>query len=441
MPVPLPIRLALAVLLLTPALSARAQTPAPAGWTLDEAFRRVIANHPNVLQAIAKAQSARAQVGVARNAWLPTATLDMNHQEATGNVPSAPGASYGLNPFWSGSLVSKWVAWDFGKTTANMDAADANVMAADQDLRAAKVQLWSALAQGWVAVMAADAALAVYQAALAQLERTRDAVREQVGVRARPELDLFKAEADVASAQGDLLRAEELARSQRLALAVALAEPHIPPGPLAPPVFDTQTLDAGALDDDARLDQLTALAIQDRPEFASIRAHIAALELLQRAAERAVRPNVYVSGQASATGGDLAGLAVNYGVTVGLSFPLSTVWTQPPLITDAGAQVRALVASQDAQILTLRGQINQAITSLVQARKRLPVAVAQAGYAEKAWNAATLRYKAGAGLYLDVADAESNLVKAKLAVVQAQLDVQAAVAQLAYLMGRVLPQP
>ena len=164
------------------------------------------------------------------------------------------------------------------------------------------------------------------------------------------------------------------------------------------------------------------------------------MELLQRAAERAVRPNVYVSGQASATGGNLAGLAVNYGVTVGLSFPLSTVWTQPPLITDAGAQVRALVASQDAQILTLRGQINQAITSLVQARKRLPVAVAQAGYAEKAWNAATLRYKAGAGLYLDVADAESNSVKAKLAVVQAQLDVQAAVVQLAYLLGRVLPQ-
>ena len=135
----------------------------------------------------------------------------------------------------------------------------------------------------------------------------------------------------------------------------------------------------------------------------------------------------------------MTGLAFNYGLTVGLSFPLSTVWTQPPLIADAGAQVRALVASQDAQVLTLRGQINQAITSVIQARKRVPVAAAQVGYAEKAKDAATQRYKAGAGLWLDVADAESALLKAKLAVIQADLDVQAAIAQLAYALGRITP--
>ncbi len=432
-------RFALVLLLLNPASLAHADEPAAVKWTLDGAFRKVIVNHPNVLQAIARSASAKAQIDVARNAWLPTATFDVNHQETTTNSPSVPGTSLAPSPFWQTSLQSKWVAWDFGKTTANMDAATANATVAEQDLRAAKVQLWSALAQGWVAVMAADASLAVYQATVVQLERQRDAVRLQVAARARPELDLFKSEADVAGAQGDLLRAEELARSQRLALAVALAEPRIPAGPLTPPVFDVQAIDASALDNDARLDELTAAAVQSRPEFASIRAKIESLQLLQRAAERGIRPNVYVSGQANAAGSDLTSLAFNYGVTVGLSFPLSTVWTQTPLIADAAAQVRAFVASQDAQVLTLRGQINQAVTSLVQARKRLPVAAAQAGYAEKARDAASLRYKAGAGLYLDVADAESALLKARLAVIQAELDVQAAIAQLAYLLGRVEP--
>ncbi len=424
----------LVLFLLLPAL-AHAETPTSA-WSLDDAYRRTILNHPNVLQAIAKSQSARAQVGVARNAWLPTASIDVNHQESTGNAPGGS-TSFGLNPYWQTSLASKWVAWDFGKTTANMDAAEANAQVAEQDLRAARVQLWSALAQGWVGVMAADAALGVYEATLTQLQRQRDAVKQQVELRARPELDLFKAEADVAGAQGDVLRAEELARSQRLALAVAVAEPHIPPGPLAAPAFDMQAVDASALDDDARLDQLVALAVENRPEFASIRARMQALTLLERAAERAIRPNVYVSGQAGAGGPQVSGLAFNYGVTVGLAFPLSTVWTQPSVIADTGAQIRALAASQDAQILTLRGQINQAITSLVQARKRIPVAAAQASYGEKARDAATLRYKAGAGLWLDIADAESTLLKARLAVVRAELDVQAAVAQLAYALGRV----
>ena len=424
------------VLLLQPAL-ARAQAPlATAGWTLEAAYRKAIANHPNMLQAIARSQSARAQVDVARNAWLPSASFDINHQESTANTPAGPTA-LGLNPFWQTSLQSKWVAWDFGKTTANLDAAAANAVVAHEDLRAAKVQLWSALAQGWVAVMAADAALGVYQTTLVQLQRARDAVKQQVELRARPELDLFKAEADVAGAQGDVLRAEEIARSQRVALAVAVAEPRIPAGPLPAPLFDMQPVDAAALDDDARLDQLVAKAVAERPEFASLRARMAALQLLERAAERAIRPNVYISGQASAGGQDIGNLALNYGVTIGLAFPLSTIWTQPPLIVDAGAQVRALVASQDTQILTLRGQINQANTSVVQARKRAPVAVAQVGYAEKARDAATQRYKAGAGLWLDVADAESTLLKARLAVVQAELDVQAAVAQLAYALGRV----
>ncbi len=433
----LPTCLAFALLLLVAAPTHAAEPPA--NWTLDDAFRRTIASHPNVLQAIAKSQSARAQVAVARNAWLPTATLDVNHQEATNNAPSAPTASYGLNPYWQGSLQSKWIAWDFGKTTANMDAAEANVVVAEQDLRAAKVQLWSALAQGWVAVMAADAGLSVYQASLVQLQRQRDAVRQQVELRARPELDLWKAETDVAGAEGDVLRAEEVARSQRLALAVAIAEPHLPPGPLAPPAFDLQTVDAAALDDDARLDQLVALAVTNRPEFASIRARIEALQRLQLAAERVIRPNVYVSGQANAGGNDLSALAFNYGLTVGLAFPLSTLWTQQPYITDAAAQIRALAASQDAQILTLRGQINLAISSVVQARKRMPVAAAQVRFGEKALDAATQRYKAGAGLWLDVADAESTLLKARLAVVQAELDVQAAVAQLAYSLGRITP--
>ena len=234
-------------------------------------------------------------------------------------------------------------------------------------------------------------------------------------------------------------RAEEIVRSQRLALAVAIAEPRIPPGPLPPPTFDLRAVDGAALDDDARLDELVALAVQERPEFASLRARMDALQKLELAAQRAIRPNLYVAGQANVGGNDLSGLALNYGLTLGMAFPLSTLWTQSPYIADAGAQVRALVASQDAQILSLRGQINQAITSVVQSRKRMPVAAAQAGFAEKARAAATQRYNAGAGLWLDVADAESALLKARLAVIQAELDVQAAVAQLAYAMGRVTP--
>lgn len=428
--------------LILPTLALAQQPPM---WTLDEAYARAIHNHPTVLQAVARLESAQAQVAVARNPWLPTANFDANHQELSGNNPTRAGAQvnrdivaqYGLNPYWQTSLQVKWTVWDFGKTFANMEAARDNAQAADLDVRAARTQLWQGIAQSWLAVMAADAALKVLQAAQEQLARQRDAVKTQVSVRARPEIDLLKAEADVAAAEGDVLRAEDLARSQRLALGVAVGEAQVPNLPLPAPIFDLQVAQDAALDDEKKLGELLTLAVQNRPEFAALRARIAALQAAALAADRAMRPSFYVTGQTSLQGLELSALAFNYGVIFGVSMPISTFWTQPPQVADAEAQVRALAANQDAQVLTLRGQINQALSTLVQARKRVPVARTQAAYAERARDAANLRYKAGAGLWLEVADAQTGVVKAQLAVIQAELDVQVGAAQLAYAIGRV----
>ena len=423
------------------ALPAHAQT----AFTLQDAFARAIANHPNVAQAVARLESARAQVSVARNAYLPTATADANWQLGTSNRTSSgataglpsPTPSYAPTSAFSASVTARWTAWDFGKTTANVEAAEQSTSASLDDIRAAKAALWQGLASTWVAVMAADATLGVVQAGRDQLVRDRDSVQLQVKLRARAELDLLKAEADLASAEGDVLRAEESARGQRTALAVAIGEPRIPTETLAAPELQLAPLGVADVLDDATVDRLTALAVNNRPEFAALRARLAAQQATVLALERVVRPAVYVGAQGSAAGPAVDNLAVNYALTLGVTFPLATTWTQTPYIRDATAQIRQLEANRDGQVLALRGQLNLALMQLVQAQKRVPVAQHQVRFAEAAHKAATERYKAGAGLWLDVADSESGVVKARLAVVQAQLDVATAQAQLLYLVGDV----
>lgn len=419
------------------------------GLTLPGAFARAVRNHPNLLQGQAKLASAAAQIDVARNGFFPTATIDANNQEITPNraprvgaavVPNQVPPTLILTPnrYWSASITAKWNAWDFGRTFAQLDVAQSAADAAAADLRSAKVQLWWTVAAAYVTVFANDAALSVVHAGRDQIARQRDITKQRVDARIRPELDWLKSEADLAAAEGDLLRAEEVARASRVALAAAMGEAQLPQGGLAAAVFESSALPTDLASAGA-IEPLLATALERRPEFSAFRARIAAQNAAVIAAQRAIRPNVYINSTVSEAGLELSNLIFNYGFTIGISFPLSTLWTQKPLIADAQAQVRAIEATRDVQVINLRASLNNAATALVQARKRATSVAAQIKYAQAARDAAIARYTAGVGLQLEMADAETVLLRAQLAQVQWEVDLAFAAAQLLWQIG-VLPE-
>lgn len=441
----------LALVLWTLALPVRAAEPVPVPQdelTLQAAFQRALKQHPSLQQAAARVDSAQALVGVARNGWLPTASLDLQRQELTGNRPpragTAPTAfdasrrpvSYELNGFWRGQIEGKWTVFDFGRTSAQVHAANQSVQAAEADLRTAQVQLWWNVTTAYLGALASESGLRVFQLAVEQLTRTRDITRQRVEAKVRTEVDLFKAEADLAAAQGDLLRAEEAVRSARVQLGAAMGDTHAALAPLRTPVLSLAELTGEGAPDDAQLDELVRTAVQNRPEYAALRARIAAQEAAVQAAQRVVRPNLYLSAQGTASGLTLDGLFYNYVLVAGVSFPLTTTWQQAPLIADARAQMRALQASEATQVLALRTALNQAVTTLVQARKRVPPSAAQVRFAQAARDAAQKRYDAGMGLMVELSDAQTAVVRAQLAQVQLELDIAQATAQLLWAVGR-----
>jgi outer membrane protein len=387
-------------------------------------------------------------VGVARNGWLPTASIDMQRQELTGNRPpragTAPTAfnaakrpvSYEINGYWRGQIEGKWTVFDFGKTSAQVSAAHQTLAAVEADVQTAKVQLWWNVATAYLGALAAESGLKVFQLAVDQLTRTRDVTQQRVDAKVRTDVDLFKAEADLAAAQGDLLRAEEAVRSARVQLGATMGDSHAALAPLSAPVLPLTELPGDGAPDDAQLDELVRSAVQNRPEYAALRARIAAQQAAVQAAQRVVRPNVYVSAQGTAAGLTLDGLFYNVLMVAGVSFPLTTTWQQAPLIADARAQVRALQASEATQILALRTALNQAVTVLVQAKKRVNPAAAQVRFAQAARDAAQKRFDAGMGLMIELSDAQTAVVRAQLAQVQVDLDIAQATAQLLWAVGR-----
>ncbi len=416
--------------------------------TLDAAFQRALRQHPSLQQAAARVESAEAQVGVAGNGWLPSASIEFQHQEVTGNRPPRVGTtsaafnasrrptSYELNGYWSGQAQTKWTYFDFGRTTATIEAARHGVEAAQADVQTVRTQVWWNVASAYLAAYAAESGLHAFQLAVQQQTRTRDVTQQRVQARVRNELDLLKAEADLAAAQGDLLRAEEAARSARVNLAAQMGDTRITKAALQPPNFQAPEL-TGELDDDAQLDALVQIAVQNRPEYAALRFRMAAQEAAVKAAQRVMRPSLYVSAQGSTGGLALDGMFYNFQLAAGVSIPLATVWTQAPVIADARAQLRGLRANQDAQVLTLRSNLNLAVATLLQARKRINPAAAQVKFAEAAREAAQQRYDAGVGLQIELADAQTAVLKAQLVRVQVDLDIAQATAQLVWSVGKV----
>ncbi|MBI5608441.1 MAG: TolC family protein [Deltaproteobacteria bacterium] len=412
--------------------------------SLDQAWQRALRGHPSLQAALGRLDSARAQIGSARNAWLPTASIDANHSQTLAAQAAAPAAvssgkssdSFSFTPAFQVSGSARWVAYDFGKTAASVEAAEKSAAAVERDVAAVRAQLWQGVASTWLAVLGADAALEVVRAGRDQLARSRDAIAQQVALRAKPDIDRLKVQADLAAAEGDVLRAEEVARAQRQVLAVAMGERRLPAGTLVEPAFDLGDAATVTLDDDAAIDGLLGQAVERRPEFAALRERVAALQAQLLAVQRTTRPSLYVSGIAQGSGTSASDLQTHVAGTVGVSLPLSALWTSSPQVLDTKGQIAAQIANRDNQVLALRGQLVTALSAWLQAKKRFPVAQLQVEFAQAARDAARQRYQVGSGLWLEVADAETAVVRAQLAAVQARLDQKSAEAQLLVLLGR-----
>jgi outer membrane protein TolC len=417
--------------------------------TLEQALERAMAQHPQLQAVQAQVAAARARVDVAGAPLLPTASLDVSHSEQTANFAPRPGfiprnlntsgssssQSAEIFPFWQATAQSRWTVTDFGRTKAQVRSTDRAADAAEADVVAARNQLALAVATSYLQVLAAEQVVAQLRDARDLAQLRRDAAQRKVEASVRPQLDLHKAQADVAEAEVAVLRGEESVRSARVALGVAMGD-RTGGGP--EDALQWPTMPASAAGGPAATTETAAMvdaAAARRPEFAALQARIAAVQADVSAQERAHRPSLYVGAQASLAGIEVSGLAWNVALTGGVNLPFTPLWTQAPLLAATRAQIRALQAQRDLQLLAVRSDIEQARLALAQAQKRLPAVAVLVDYADKAKTAATQRYQAGVASAIEVSNAESQWNQAKLQQTQAQVEVLLAQARLAFAQG------
>jgi TolC family type I secretion outer membrane protein len=410
----------------------------PAALSLDDCLQLAAARQPALAAARAGVAAATEAVGEARAPFYPQVDLSAGYHrfQKRAFLPSGlalpgrgPAELIGPLDDWTGGLSSRVTLYDFGERRAGVDAAVARRYAAAADAAAAQADVRLSVQSAFYALAAAQDLQAVAEKNLARAQRhlrMAEALR-QTG--AAPPADVLRVQAEVASAQLQLISAQSgvrvaagqlntvMGRPAETALAIA--------APLAPPPPS-----------DAR-DFATVLsrALARRPELQSAEQRATAARAAVTAARAARAPKLRADG--SFGWNDTTWLPETREWQAGVSVDLP--------VFDGGARARRVARSraeltrEEANLESRRLQIRQEVWAAAAELDRAWASIAANQTAvrasEESLRVVQERYGNGAAVVTDLLDTQTALARAETSLAAAHWDYLTAHAAFARATG------
>jgi cobalt-zinc-cadmium efflux system outer membrane protein len=411
-----PAALAARVVLLLAAPAAMAADP----LTLDDAFRLVLAQHPE-LRAFEPRRLALAAAG--DSAALrpePQLGLEIENALGTGDLAGMRSAEVTLH---LGSVLERG-----GKSRARTTLARARLDALQIEAEARRLDVLAEVARRYLALAAAEGMRAVAEGELAQRERALEAARSRHAAGAAPEAVVLTAEVALARARLARDRTDGEALEARRLLALLWRENE--------PDFGIPATDLLALPEIRAAAQLSALLERspDLARFASEqRVREARLQLARSARSTDIRWEV--GARHLQAGNDVA-------LVAGISMPLGSRRRAEPEIRAAAAELAMLEPEREAAGLSLRSTLDAAAGRyrLAQLELRqlqlsiLPILVRAEAAAQRA-------YEAGAASLLEWQQVQSELTATRVEQLEAALDARRALIEIQRLTGETFIAP
>jgi len=380
-----------------------AEWPAEDWWTglgdqqLDSLIAEALKDNPSLAVADARARQAQAEMTAADAARKPS--LNAGGSVAGARLPTT------LPPIGNGHYgVAKYVdvsfKWDLdlwgGKRSA-WEAALGQARAAEVEQRAARIQVSANVARAYAQLSYAYAQQDVTTAELQRSNKARDLTRQRVAAGIDNQIQLKQSDSEVASAEGQLAKANRAIDAARSALSVLLGK-----GPdRGLDIGRPNTLQPTAV---AVPGQLSVELIGHRADLVAARWRVEAAGHDIKSAKARFMPDVSLSalaGLITLGGGNLFEAPARfYEGGPAISLPIFD-----------GGRLRANLAGKDADYdlavaqynQTLVGAVNEVTDDLSGLNSLADELAAQQralDAATQAWQLAQQRYQAGIGSYL-----------------------------------------
>jgi outer membrane protein len=394
-------------------------------WTLDDVTSTALTNHPLILQSDADVAAAVARKGQAQSAWYPSVDLSVGYTRQRSFNTTRDENVTTPNQFAQANL--NWMLYDFGRTGASVDRADANAAVSRENAATTREEVAFVATVAFYNVLRAEKTLEFQRENLRQQEslyRQASAFYE-AGVRAK--IDVVRAEANLYDARAQLSQAENGLRVARITLLQRI-------GVDGPAGFRL----SGALPEvslPGTLEDWVAEAVRNRSELrALVEKERAATESL-RLAKAGYLP--FLLGTAGyGYGAEEVPLQQNYGLAVTLNYPLFSGFqtreqTKEALATISSTQYEFIETKRRVRL-----QVEVSAYSVQEAQERLSARKKQRDASEENLRLATARYEVGAGDIIEMTDAQAQMVRSETDTINTAFDFAVSHASLLRAMGR-----
>lgn len=400
--------------------------PAPAVvWTLEDVTDIALKNHPLVKAADADTVAAEARKGQAQSAWYPSVDLSIGYTRQRSFNATTDQNVTTPNQFAQANL--NWMLYDFGRTGASVDRADANAAVSRETAVTTRDDVVFVAKVAFYNVLRTQKTMEFQRENLRQREsllRQATAFYE-AGVRAR--IDVARAEANLYDARARVSQAENDLRVARITLLQRI-------GVDGPPEFGL----SGQLPEmrlPGTLPDWIAEAEQNRSELrALIEKERAATESL-RLANAGYLP--FLLGSAGyGYGAEEVPLQQNYGLAVTLNYPLFSGFQTREQVKEASATISSTRYQITEARRRVRLEVERSAYGVQEAQERLEARKKEREASEENLRLATARYEVGAGDIIEMTDAQAQMVQSDTETINSAFDFAVSHASLLRAMGR-----
>jgi TolC family type I secretion outer membrane protein len=399
--------------------------PAPVTWTLEDVTDIALKNQPLVKQSEADVDAAMARKGQAESAWYPFVNLSTGYSRTRTYNTQLKENIVTPNEFIRGDL--NWILYDFGRTGASVDRADANAAISRENAATTREDVVFVAKVTFYNVLRAEKTLEFQRENLRQREsllRQATAFFE-AGVRAK--IDVVRAEANLYDSLALVSQAENGLRVARITLLQRI-------GVDGPAGFRL----SGQLPEMAlpgTLPDWIAEAERNRPELRALAEKERAANESLRGAKAEYLP--YLVGTLGAGyGADVVPLQQNYGASITLNYPLFSGFRTREQVKEASATISSVRYEITEAKRRTRLEVERSAYGVQEARERLQARKKQREASEENLRLATARYEVGAGDIIEMTDAQTQMVSSDTETVNSAFDYAVSHASLLRAMGR-----
>ncbi len=411
-----------------------AQSPTGQLLTISDAVRIGLENHPRIKSSNERILSQQAVVGQQMAAYYPTVNLANLYRTS---LASSSGGASSANEAYSSIANFNMTLYNFGQREGNVQASRETLNATKQDYTTTTQDIVLAIKQAYYVYLATQALVKVRR----ETVRSRELLVRQakgffeVGTRAK--IDVARAEANLYSAQADLIATENAVKIAWVTLRNAMGSPRLPEQPVAE--------DSPEVEFSMNLAAARNVAFDQRSELKSFEAQLRASDQLIAVARRSHLPSLtfdalygrrHVSDERD-NGRTLNTFPLQPTWAVGLNFniPIFDGFRTTNKVDETLHNYYNVKAQEEDRRQQIALDVETFYLRVVETQERIKAVESAAKAAKENLDLAQGRYQVGVGSIIEVTDAETINTDAQTTYVRTVYEYKIADAQLARAMG------